>query len=124
MSQIKPIQIIPARESKQNPGSTLPIDLNPVQRDFIVDPVTTINDPSPDLDIGETGSELAQSESTEAVLEQSDPIPATPAIIGVKEQIITFQPDGTARVDIVLEVQDIEGAVEYDVRVAKDAGNL
>jgi hypothetical protein len=132
MSQIKPTQIIPGRRVQTNPNSPLPVDLDPAQRNLILEPGTTISDPVADTGSGEFGSgEEAESPlnstgntSTESVLEQEDPVPSTPAILSVKEQIIKFQPDGTAKIDLILEVQDIEDAVEYDIRVAKDAGNL
>lgn len=127
MSQIKPTQIIPGRENKVNPVSALPVDLDPSQRSLIIEPVTTVENPAADSGIGipplGTG-EAAALQSVESVLEQTDPVPYTPAIISVKQQIVKFMPDGTAKVDVVLEVQDIPKAVEYDIRIAKDAGDL
>lgn len=124
MTQIKPIQIIPGRENQVNPVSPLPIDLNPAQRSLIINPVTTVDNPIPDESIGDAGGETVTTESVESVLASADPVPPTPVIISVKEQIIRFQDDGTAKIDVILEVQDVEGAVEYDIRVAKDSGNL
>jgi hypothetical protein len=124
MTQIKPIQIIPGKDNRTNPASSLPIDLNPAQRSVIINPIVTTDNPVTDDLVGDVGAETVVNESTESVLEASDPVPATPAIIGIKEQIISFQADGTAKIDVVLEVQDIDGAVEYDIRVAKYAGNL
>ena len=118
MSQIKPGRIIPRRSLKQNQGSALPVDLNPVQRDLILEAVTTATSPTTD----EVATDSILSE--ESVLRSADQTPSTPAIIGVKSYVIKFQLDGTAKIDLVLEVQDIEGAVEYDIRVAKDSGNV
>lgn len=123
MSQIKPTQIIPGRENRVNPITPLPIDLDPVQRSLIIPPITTAT-PIPE---GQTASFLEETtsvQSTETMLAESDPMPATPAILSVKQQIVKFMPDGTAKVDVILEIQDISNAVEYDIRVAKDAGNL
>jgi len=126
MSQIKPTQIIPSRQIRPIPGVSLPVDLNPVQRNLYLDPVTTVSNPEVDSGIGSGGSEstLTDNGSPESVLEQEDLPPSVPAIIGVKEQIIKFMPDGTAKIDVILEVQDVENAVEYDIRIAKDAGNI
>jgi hypothetical protein len=122
MSQIKPTQIIPGRENRINPASSLPVDLDPIQRSLVLDPIVTIDNPVVDQS-GITSEDFAL-QSTESVLAQSDPVPATPAILSVKEQIVKFMPDGTAKIDLILEVQDIQGAVEYDIRVAKDAGTV
>lgn len=124
MTQIKPIQIIPGKENKVNPVSALPVDLNPIQRNLVLDPVFTTNNPTPEPGVDPGDVEGFSNESTESVLQSSDPNPAVPAIISVREQIIKFQPDGTAKIDVILEVQDIAEAVEYDIRVAKDAGNI
>lgn len=51
-------------------------------------------------------------------------VPETPAILSVVSQEIRFGPDGKAIVDIILEIEDVANAVEYDVRVTKSAGNL
>lgn len=48
----------------------------------------------------------------------------TPAIIQVKSQTVNILEDGTATIDVVLEVEDIQGVFEYDIRVAKDAGTV
>lgn len=42
-----------------------------------------------------------------------------PEIYGVIEQIVRIGPDGSQRIDVVLDVQDITGAVNYEKRVAK-----
>lgn len=130
MSQIKPTQIIPTRILQQNPVSALPVDLNPAQRNLLIGPTTTaageVDSTGTENDSGPEATPLATSTplSTESTVALSDLTPATPAILSVKEQIIKFAPDGSAKIDVILEVQDIDGAVEYDIRVAKDAGNL
>jgi hypothetical protein len=43
----------------------------------------------------------------------------TPHILGVIEQTVRTLPSGTQVVDIVLEVEDIPGIEEFEVRVAK-----
>jgi hypothetical protein len=120
MSQIKPTQIIPGRENKINPVSPLPIDLDPTQRSLALDPIFTLQNPIVDQTIGDDFA----FQSIDSVITESDPTPATPAILSVKEEIVKFMPDGTAKIDIILEIQDVNRAVEYDIRVAKDAGNI
>lgn len=125
MSQIKPTQIIPGRENKINPISALPVDLDPAQRGLALQPITTVENPVADqASIPVTSENVTALQSTESMLAESDPIPGTPAIISVKQQIVKFMPDGTAKIDLILEIQDIDRAVEYDIRVAKNAGNV
>jgi hypothetical protein len=135
MSQIKPTQIIPEREVRPNPGAAFPVDLQPNQRFFVLETPTTEKDPGLDTDIGESGGESENLEPIplvsgdyalpqESVLQDSDPVPATPRIISVKQENINFQDDGTAKIDVILVVEDVDEAAEYDIRVAKNAGNL
>lgn len=42
-----------------------------------------------------------------------------PSYITVVEQVVRFNPDGTQVVDVTVEVEDVEGATNYDVKVAK-----
>lgn len=127
MSQIKPTQIIPGRQVRPNPITGFPVDLSPAQRSLLAVQAEPAN-----RDFGSEGQLVGPDTSgftigtvgTESVLQQEDPTPSTPAILSVKEQIVKFMPDGTAKIDVILEVQDIAGAVEYDIRVAKNAGDL
>lgn len=45
--------------------------------------------------------------------------PATPEIIGVVSQTIRRLPSGQQVVDVVIEVSDVAGAENYEVRVTK-----
>lgn len=57
-------------------------------------------------------------------IEQPTPrpsVPTTPALIRIKSQTINMKDDGTATVDVVLEVEDIKGVTDYEVRISKDA---
>lgn len=125
MSQIKPTQIIPEKETRLNPYSSLPSDLASLRRgaprDVPLEETGTSDEVGSDTGEG-TEQSLGLQETTD--LSIVDPTPGTPAIIGVKEQVVSFSPDGTAKIDLILEIEDIEGAVEYDIRVAKNAGNL
>lgn len=120
MNQIKPTQITEIQPKRPNPNISLPRDL----KSFV---------PSSDaLDqlSGATASKLASSVNSidlidveeQAPLDQI--VPQTPVILSIKSQTIGFQPDGTSKVDVVLEIQDVDNAVEYEIRVAKNAGNL
>lgn len=45
--------------------------------------------------------------------------PEVPTGFTVVQQIVRFGPDGSQVVDLVLDVEDIEEIVKYDVRVTK-----
>ena len=123
MSQVKPTQIIPSRQIKTNPNTAMPVDLNPSQRNLTIEQSVPLGNVTMDPVTGEV-LDQGSTTGTESTLQQEDPTPSTPAIISVKQQIVKFMPDGTAKIDVILEIQDIPNAVEYDIRVAKDAGTL
>lgn len=89
-----------------------------------------------DLDVEFTAQDIAEETGLENELDWAGSdhsdygpslgggVPQTPTIIGVKEQRVIISDDGTATIDVVLEVEDISGVDEYEVRISKDAGNL
>lgn len=50
--------------------------------------------------------------------------PSTPSLISVKSQTFRIKSDGTGTVDVVLQVEDIRGVTDYEVRISKDARNI
>jgi len=78
---------------------------------------------------GFTGEEEIQDFTTNQMISSSNltngsRVPETPAILSIVSQEIRFSPDGKAIVDIILEIQDVPNAIEYDVRITKSAGTL
>jgi hypothetical protein len=125
MEQIRATQIIPVRELSQNPYVAPPKDLElntkeangtAVPKASIEVPTNTGVDHDPVLNPG--GLNYGDS------LNDAAQPPAVPHIINIKEQIINMHDDGTSTVDLVLNIEDIKGVTEYDIRIAKDAGNL
>lgn len=121
MEQIRADQIISVAEKEQNRYFTPP-------RDLIIS-----TQPAPDITPKATEeSDFSAGVSTSSAggtnygdsLNDTVQNPPTPAIKGVKSQIVNIADDGTITIDVVLDVQDIPGITEYDIRVAKDAGNL
>lgn len=103
MVQVKQSQII--TEEYKNPNPALP-----TPRDLAVNATTeTVNDIN-------SNSVVPNNDSVS--------VPQAPAILSVKEQIVNFNADGSAKIDLILEIQDVDSAVEYDIRVTKGAGNL
>ncbi len=118
--QIRPNQVIPTKTSKANATSPFPRDLTGA--DLTIDDI--LQQYSLDGVNGLVDVTDSSYTSPDASNELDTLPPRTPAILGVRSQTVGFQPDGTAKVDLVLIVEDIDGITEYDIRVAKDAGNL
>lgn len=123
MPQIRPSQIIPTSAKRINPYSSLPRDLSIVGLTLndVLSTGTEVTSNSPTVVTDDTLVNLSPGSTGNATESQA---PHTPAILGIESQTVTFQPDGTAKVDVVLILEDIDGVVEYDIRVAKDSGNL
>lgn len=125
MEQIRANQIIPERELDQNPYVAPPRDFNintkeskgtTTQRTTPINTTPTGTDISQGIDPGKIdyGDKLGDAAQ----------YPPVPHIINVKEQIVNMHDDGSFTIDVILNVEDIPGITEYDIRVAKDAGNL
>jgi hypothetical protein len=120
--QIKPNQVMNQPEKKQNPFSARPRDL---QYQATLDtPLgqALIGDKS-EIDIGA----LIGGEPNSSSVSDNDTIltpPPVPAILSIKSQTVVYGADGKATIDVVVEVQDVSGSSEYDVRVAKQDGGL
>lgn len=122
MAQIKQNQIVQQPQKKVNPYSALPRDLN-----VPATSLETIVQLSTNSDVVSNISDLIGGDSNSSAVTDTDVIlapPPVPAILSVKSQTINYGPDGKATVDVVIEVQDVPGSAEYDVRVAKSEGSL
>jgi hypothetical protein len=51
-------------------------------------------------------------------------LPATPSLIGIKSQTVKIKDDGTYAIDVVINVEDIAGVSDYEVRISKGAGSI
>jgi len=121
MDQVRSDQIISVAEKEQNRYFAPPRDLIistqpapeivPKSKDAAETAPTTTQPSTGGTNYGDNLNDTVQN-------------PPTPAIKSVKSQIVNIADDGTVTVDLVLDVQDIPGITEYDIRVAKDAGNL
>lgn len=124
MNQIRSTQIIPIKEISQNPFVAPPRDLTLNTKESNGNTTTAPNL----VELLRTASraEGVASHALDygAALNDATAPPGVPAIIGVKKQSVNMHDDGTSTIDLVLNVQDIPGITEYDIRVAKDAGTL
>jgi hypothetical protein len=51
-------------------------------------------------------------------------LPETPSLIEIKSQNVKIKEDGTYAVDVIIEVEDVVGVSEYEVRISKGAGSI
>lgn len=113
MTQIKPNQIIPDSQSREKLVGSLPVELADTEQ----------KNPAMPLASTTSGSSL-----TPISIDISDPDisspPQTPYVKSIKSQSLNFQPDGTITIDVVLDVADVRGVSQYEVRVTKSTGSL
>jgi hypothetical protein len=121
VKQIKDINVIKREESLINPIFFVPpdvIDVRPGVREqdyyedptafdeFVIDDLNTIND-------------AGNNNNIDDGLEDSEDFIQVPEYVRIVEQQIRFAPDGTAVVDVIIEIDEVASATEYDVRVTK-----
>jgi len=120
MEQIRESQIIPTSKVAPNPYVSPPRDyrLNTDSIDILDTLKPVIQETLVSDDTNTSGANYGDAVNDAAQL------PAVPHIISIKEQIVNVHDDGTTTIDVVLNVEDVKDVTEYDIRVAKDAGNL
>lgn len=121
--QIKDTNVIKTPEVVLNPVFFLPPDVIDVrsgtpptenEEDGVTyDDVVDVDDVLTDSPI-DTGSDDFPIDDGDAV----EMLP-TPQWMNIIDQQVRIAPDGKAVVDVVIELEDVSGATEYDVRVAK-----
>lgn len=120
MTQIKYSQIIPSRKVEMNPSVSPPRDLQ-VNADQLpstrIPAAGTSISPPAAGDLPQHNS-IINNDIPNAVI-----IPEVPVILGIA-QTVTMTADGTSKIDIIITLKDIPGINEFDIRVAKNAGNL
>jgi hypothetical protein len=119
MEQIRSDQIIPTKVA-DNTVIPIPRDLGQViginrKKLGLVLPDPSGTSSNPDVPTGGDAVEVINPGSS---------IPSTPQLIAIKSQSVNIKPDGTTVIDVILDIEDVRNAVEYEVRIAKGAGNL
>jgi len=71
-----------------------------------------------------TGQTIGDSQAYGTQVNTGTAIPSTPTVLGIKEQTVRFSSDGTAVIDVTLDLANVSEAIEYDIRITKDAGNV
>lgn len=122
MEQIRSDQIVPTKVA-DNTVNPIPRDLGEVIGSNRKKSLGLVIPDSPGGSSSSPDSISPVNDSVE-VINPVSKIPATPQLIGIKSQSITIKEDGTALVDVILDIEDVKNAVEYEVRITKGAGNL
>lgn len=126
MEQIRESQIIPTRVVQPNPYAAPPRDyrLHTDGADALAHVKPIIQETVVPGNSGNSGTITPPNINYGDVINDAAQRPAVPHIISIKQQVVNIHDDGTITIDVILNVEDIAGVTEYDIRVAKDAGNL
>lgn len=127
MSQISTANVIKTPEVVLHPTFFVPSDVvdvrvqdisdpseeDGVTYDDVIDAVDVIDGSTDDSGISDT-----PNVSTDDDGEGVEVLP-TPQWMSIVSQQVRISPDGKAVVDVVIELEDVTGATEYDVRITK-----
>ena len=122
MEQIRSDQIVPTKVA-DNTVIPIPRDLGQLVGNNRTKKLGLIIPDPPGGSSSNPDSISPVNDSVEVINPVSQ-IPPTPQLIGIKSQTVSIKPDGTTLVDVILDIEDVRNAVEYEVRITKGAGNL
>jgi hypothetical protein len=118
MAQIRDTDIIQTPEVTLDPRLFVPGDVIDMSvKSPEIDPDNPIDVPTEAT--GEEGDVIADAEGADNISNLENFTLPAPNSIVVAEQTIRFGPDGRAVVDVVIEVEDVPGISNYDVRTTK-----
>jgi hypothetical protein len=128
MSQISTANVIKTPEVVLNPAFFLPPDVidvrvadtsDPTEEDGVTyDDVISADDVLIDGSTSDDGVSDTPNVPTDDDGEGAELLP-TPQWMSIIDQQVRIAPDGKAVVDVVIELEDVTGATEYDVRITK-----
>lgn len=124
MSQISTANVIKKPDVVLDPQFFLPPDVVDVRVGRASDPVeddgVTFDDVVDADDAFVEDGEIADTPNipTDDDGEGAEMLP-TPQWMNIIDQQVRIAPDGKAVVDVVIELEDVTGATEYDVRITK-----
>lgn len=125
MSQIKTTNIIQTPEVVLNPVFFIPPDVIDIRVGDPTDPSEENDvtyDDIIDVDDNLTDQDLATSSGPEDIADEDGEggeVLPTPQWMTIIDQQVRIAPDGKAVVDVTIELEDVSGTTEYDVRVTK-----
>lgn len=100
-----------------DPNLEIPVELKNVR--VVPHPENTEDLPDPDAEIDIQTETLSDEESELDDGPADDEELQVPGSFEIVSQTVRTAPDGRQVVDIILEVEEVEGAVKYEVRVTK-----
>lgn len=99
-----------------DPNLDIPIGLKNARVSTLPDVTDEVGEPDADIDVQEDTLNDDDSQIDEDEIDDELGVPGTFSIIS---QTVRTAPDGTQVVDIVIDVEEVEGAVKYEVRITK-----
>lgn len=99
-----------------NPNLEIPIGLKNARESVLPDNFDDTSTPNADIDIQTETLSDEESELNEDYIEDELAVPGTFEIIS---QTVRTAPDGSQVIDVVIEVEEVDGAVKYEVRITK-----
>lgn len=99
-----------------DPNLDIPIGLKNARVASSVDKTSELPEPDADIDIQTETLVDEESELDEEEVGDELDVPGTFEIVS---QTVRTGPDGSQVVDIVIDVEEVEGAVKYEVRITK-----
>ena len=72
---------------------------------------------------GDAGTQTDSSASSSTPANRVS-LPKTPSLVAIKSQTVKIKDDGTYAIDVVIDVEDIIGVSDYEVRISKGAGSI
>lgn len=99
-----------------DPNLDIPIDLKNTRISTLPDVEEEVGEPDADIDVQEDTLEDDDSQLDE---DDAGDILGVPGTYVILSQTVRTAPDGRQVVDVVIDVEEIEGAEKYEVRVTK-----
>lgn len=99
-----------------DPNLDIPAGLKNARESISPDTIEEIPDPDADIDFQ---TETLIDEESELNEEEVGDELAVPGTFEIISQTVRTAPDGSQVVDIVIDVEEVEGAVKYEVRITK-----
>lgn len=99
-----------------DPNLDIPIGLKNAK--YTRKPDATDTAPEPDADIN-IQDETLSDEDSDINEESNDDVLAVPSTFDIVSQTVRTGPDGSQVVDIVIDIEDVDGAINYEVRITK-----
>lgn len=98
-----------------DPRLPIPIGLKNARVKELLDDEFAVSEPNEDID----WQEGLDNEDSEIDDDQIDEELDVPGSFEILSQTIRTAPDGSQVVDVVIDVEEVEGAVKYEVRITK-----